>query len=150
MPHTTIRPATAADCPRLLELVKELAAFEKAPEAVTVSLDHFVLSGFGPEPVWWGQVAEVDGVVEGFTLYYIRYSTWKGQRLYLEDFYVTDAQRGKGVGKLLFDATVEAARERGLAGMSWQVLEWNRLAIDFYKKYPTEFDGEWVNCGLQL
>ena len=80
-----IREARKEDCTRILELVKELAEYEKAPGEVTVTLDHFIESGFGPKPVWWAFVAEVDGIVQGFALYYIRFSTWKGQRMYLED-----------------------------------------------------------------
>ena len=84
-----IRRARKGDCKRLLELIKELAVFERAPKEVTVTLKHFAESGFGPKPVWWAFVAEVDGVIQGFALYYIRFSTWKGQRLYLEDFLLT-------------------------------------------------------------
>ena len=80
-----IRKATKEDCPRILELVKELAVYEKAPKEVTVTLEHFEQSGFGYKPVWWAFVAEVDGSIEGFALFYIRFSTWKGQRMYLED-----------------------------------------------------------------
>src|SRR4051812_12548136 len=99
----TIRRAVKDDCPRLLELIQELADFEKAPDEVTVTLAHFEESGFGEKPVWWAFVAEVDGKVEGFTMYYIRYSTWKGQRMYLEDLIITERMRGKGLGKLLFE-----------------------------------------------
>ena len=96
MDNITIRQATAADCPRMMELVHELAVYERAPEAVTVTLEHFIESGFGDKPVWWALVAEADGVVVGFALYYIRYSTSKGQRMYLEDILVIQACRGKG------------------------------------------------------
>src|ERR1700755_2665294 len=99
-----IRKAEKEDCPRLLELVHELAVYEKAPEEVTVTLPHFQDSGFGEHPVWWAFVAEADGRVEGFALYYVRYSTWKGQRMYLEDILVTEKMRGRGLGKMLFDA----------------------------------------------
>lgn len=146
----TIRRAVASDCPRLLELVKELAVYEKAPEEVTVTLEHFTKSGFGENPVWWAFVAEEKGVVQGFALYYIRYSTWKGQRMYLEDILVTEAMRGKGLGKLLFDRLIEEAKERGLNGIAWQVLEWNEPAIHFYKKYNASFDPEWVNCSISV
>ena len=85
MTSIIIRRAIEADCPSILELVKELAVYEKAPNEVTVSLDHFIESGFGENPVWWAFVAELDNAVIGFALYYIRFSTWKGQRMYLED-----------------------------------------------------------------
>lgn len=146
--HIEIRRAVKEDCTRMMELVKELAVYEKAPDEVTVSFEHFVESGFGKQPVWWAFVAEVDGVVQGFALYYIRYSTWKGQRMYLEDILVTEAMRGKGLGKLLFDELIEEAKRKNLNGIAWQVLEWNEPAINFYKKYNASFDGEWINCAL--
>ena len=143
-----IRKATRADCPRLLELINELAVYERAPQEVTVTLEHFTESGFGANPVWWAFVAEADGRVEGFALYYIRYSTWKGQRMYLEDLVVTEKMRGMGIGQLLFDTLIEEAREKKFTGIVWQVLEWNEPAINFYKKYNADFDGEWLNCSL--
>lgn len=152
--NITIRRAEKKDCPRLLELVRELAIYEKAPEEVTVTIEHFEESGFGPNPVWWGFVAveDIDGIetVLGFTIYYIRYSTWKGQRMYLEDFIVTEQARGKGIGKLLFDRLIEEAKEKKYCGIVWQVLEWNEPAINFYKKYDTVFDPEWVNCSINF
>jgi GNAT superfamily N-acetyltransferase len=145
-----IRKAEKEDCPRLLELIRELAEFERAPEEVTVTLPHFEQSGFGDHPVWWAFVAEVDGKVEGFALYYIRYSTWKGQRLYLEDLLVTEKMRGRGLGKLLFDKVVEDGKAKGLYGMVWQVLAWNEPAIRFYKKYNASLDPEWLNCSISF
>ena len=145
-----IRKARAEDCKRILELVKELATFERAPKEVTVSLKHFKESGFGPKPVWWAFVAEVDGVIQGFALWYVRFSTWKGQRMYLEDFYVTQEMRGKGLGKLLFDKIITEAKEQKFHGIMWQVLEWNEPAINFYKKYNAAFDGEWINCVISF
>jgi len=146
-----IRSAIKEDCPRLLELIQELALYEKAPEEVTVTLDHFMESGFGTNPVWWAFVAEADGKVEGFAMYYIRYSTWKGQRMYLEDLLVTEKMRGKGLGKLLFDALIAAAKEKKLNGIAWQVLDWNEPAINFYKKYyNASFDAEWINCSINV
>ncbi len=145
-----IRRAVEADCERILELVTELAVYERAANEVTVSLPHFTDSGFGSNPVWWAFVAEVDGTVQGFALYYIRFSTWKGQRMYLEDFLVTEEMRGKGLGKLLFDALIQEAKEKGLNGIQWQVLEWNEPAINFYKKYDAAFDAEWVNCTIYV
>jgi len=148
METISIRAAERSDCSRLLKLVYELAVYEKAPEQVTVTLEHFEESGFGPNPVWWAFVAEADGIVVGFALYYIRYSTWKGQRMYLEDILVTESWRGKGLGKLLFDRLIIEAKAKNLSGMVWQVLEWNEPAINFYKKYNCDFDAEWVNCSL--
>lgn len=144
----TIRRAVKEDCTRLLELVQELALYEKAPQEVTVTLDHFIESGFGANPVWWAFVAEENGLVQGFALYYVRYSTWKGQRMYLEDILVTEQARGRGIGKLLFDQLIVEAKERKFNGIVWQVLEWNEPAINFYKKYNASFDPEWVNCSI--
>ena len=146
----TIRRAVKEDCPRLMELVTELAIYEKAPNDVTVTLDHFIESGFGKNPVWWAFVAEEDGLIHGFALYYIRYSTWKGQAMYLEDIIVTESMRGKKIGKLLFDRLIEEAKEKNFSRIIWQVLEWNEPAINFYKKYNADFDGEWVNCSIYV
>jgi GNAT superfamily N-acetyltransferase len=146
----TIRKAVEADCQRMMELIQELAVYEKEPEAVTVSMTHFVQSGFGPNPVWWAFVAEMDGQVQGFALYYIRYSTWKGQRMYLEDLLVTEALRGRGAGKMLVDRLLEECKTKGYSGLVWQVLEWNEPAINFYKKFSgVKFDKEWVNCSIE-
>ena len=146
--NISIRRAVKEDCPRLLELIQELALYEKAPEQVTVDPEHFALSGFGPSPVWWAFVVTVDEKIEGFALYYIRYSTWKGQRLYLEDLIVTEKMRGKGLGKLLFDQMLLEVKEKNFSGMVWQVLDWNEPAIQFYKRYNAEFDAGWINCSV--
>lgn len=144
-----IRRAVKEDCKKLLDLIYELAVYEKAPHEMTVTLSHFEESGFGVNPVWWAFVAEVNGTVHGFALYYVRYSTWKGQRMYLEDFLVTDEMRGKGIGKLLFDRLIEEYREKKFHGMVWQVLDWNEPAINFYKKYPeVSFERGWLNCSI--
>jgi len=146
----TIRKAVKEDCPRLMELITELAVYERAPEEVTAKLEHFIESGFGANPVWWAFVAEEDGYVEGFALYYIRYSTWKGQRMYLEDLIVTEKMRGRGLGKLLFDRLIDEAKEKKFSGVVWQVLDWNEPAIKFYKKYNARFDAGWMNCAIDL
>jgi ribosomal protein S18 acetylase RimI-like enzyme len=154
MEEIKIRVAQREDCARLMELVRELALYEKAPEQVTVSLAHFEEAGFGPNPVWKAFVATTQEngkeVIQGFALYYIRYSTWKGSRMYLEDIIVTENFRGKGIGKLLLDRLIEEAKEKQFSGIVWQVLEWNTPAINFYKKYTDKFDAEWINVSIDL
>ncbi len=146
----SIRRAVREDCPRLLELVRELAVYERAPDEVTVTREHFEESGFGEKPVWWAFVAEAEGKVQGFALYYIRYSTWKGQAMYLEDILVTEQMRGRQIGKLLFERLIVEAKEKKFNRMIWQVLEWNEPAINFYKKFDAAFDPEWVNCSIDI
>lgn len=145
-----IRRAVSKDCPRLLELIHELAVYEKAPQEVTVSLEHFEKSGFGEQPVWWAFVAEDEKGIQGFALYYIRYSTWKGQTLYLEDIIVTAERRGEGIGGKLFEQILAEAKERKLVRVVWQVLEWNEPAINFYKKYNASLDPEWINGAIEI
>ena len=144
----TIREGRKEDLPRVLELIKELAAYERAPHEVTNTVEMLEQDGFGPRPVYGFFVAEESDQVLGLSLYYWRYSTWKGKRLYLEDIIVTERERGRGLGKMLFDRTMEKSLEEKCTGMMWQVLEWNEPAINFYKKYGSKLDGEWVNCHL--
>ncbi|MFI5452827.1 GNAT family N-acetyltransferase [Pedobacter sp. UC225_61] len=146
--NVTIRVAVKEDCTRLLELINELAVYEKAPEEVTVTLAEFIDAGFGQKPVWKAFVAEENGLIIGFALFYTRYSTWKGCRLYLEDFLVTDACRGKGVGKLLFEKVIEEAKNGNYNGMVWQVLDWNEPAINFYNKYTADIESGWLNASF--
>lgn len=146
--NAAIREAKLADCSRILELINELAVYERAPEEVTVTLAEFEDAGFGPKPVWKAFVAEVNAIIVGFALYYVRYSTWKGCRLYLEDFIVTDSHRGKGIGKQLFDTIVQETHEKGFNGMTWQVLDWNEPALNFYKKYEAGMEAGWLNGSL--
>lgn len=143
-----IRQGKKEDLPRVLELVKELAEFERAPHEVTNTLQLMEEDGFGKNPIYGFFVAEDSEHILGLSLYYWRYSTWKGKRLYLEDIIVTESERGRGIGKLLFDRTMKKALEENCTGMMWQVLDWNEPAITFYKKYGTKLDHEWVNCHL--
>jgi len=143
-----IRVAEKQDCPALLELVHELAIYEKLPEEVTVTLEEFADAGFGEKPVWKAFVAENEDKIIGFALYYTRYSTWKGCRLYLEDFIVTEEYRGKGVGKLLFETVMQEAKDKNYNGMNWQVLDWNEPAINFYKKYEASIESGWLNASF--
>jgi GNAT superfamily N-acetyltransferase len=143
-----IRRAIKEDCPRLLELILELAVYEKAPNEVSVSLNEFQEAGFGDNQVWKAFVAVENGIIQGFGLYYIRYSTWKGCRMYLEDLLVTDKMRGKGIGKMIFDRLIQEAVEMEFKGMTWQVLDWNEPAINFYKKYQSDIDTGWLNVAL--
>ncbi len=149
MPDITIRAGRKEDLPRVLELIKELAEYERAPNEVTNTVALMETDGFGANPVYGFFVAESNGYITGLSLYYWRYSTWKGRRLYLEDIIVTERERGKGVGKLLFDRTMQKTLEENCTGMMWQVLTWNEPAINFYKKYGAKLDDEWTNCNLE-
>ena len=148
-PIVTIRVGSKKDLPRVLELVKELAEFEKAPHEVINTVELMEQDGFGTNPIFGLFVAEVEGQIIGISLYYWRYSTWKGKRLYLEDIIVTENMRGQGIGKLLFDRTMQHTLDENCSGMMWQVLDWNEPAINFYKKYGSKIDGEWINCTLE-
>lgn len=142
-PVISIRKAVKEDCARMLELIHELAVYEKEPDAVTVSFAHFAESGFGEKPVWEAFVATIPATgaegetIIGFALWYIRYSTWKGQRMYLEDLLVTESMRGQGIGKLLFDRLIEECREKNTAawfGRCWNGM--NRLLIFIKNMMP--------------
>lgn len=150
MTRIIIRTGTKADLPRALELIKELALYEKAPHEVINTVQQMELDGFGTNPIFGFFVAETARGVVGISIYYWRYSTWKGKRLYLEDIVVTEKERGAGIGKLLFDRTMQHALDENCSGMLWQVLDWNEPAINFYKKYyQAKLDGEWINCSLE-
>lgn len=145
----TIREGKKEDLAQVLDLVKELAEYEKALHQVTNTVAQMEVDGFGPSPVFGFFVAEKNSAIVGISLYYYRYSTWKGKRVYLEDIVVKQAERGKGIGKMLFDRTMQFTLDAGCSGLVWQVLDWNEPAINFYKKYGAAFDGEWVNCSLE-
>ena len=146
----SIRSGIKKDLPELLELIKELAEFENAPDQVTNTIERMETDGFSSTPIFGFIVAENNETLIGASIYYYRYSTWKGKRLYLEDIIVTENYRGKGVGTQLFERTAAIARGTGCTGMMWQVLDWNKDAINFYKKYNAVFDNEWINCSIDF
>jgi len=143
-----IRKGTKEDIPQALGLVKELAVFEKAPDEVEVTIEEMTEWGFGKDKQFDFFVAEENNAILGMALYYFKYSTWKGKCLFLEDIIVTESQRGKGIGQLLFEEVVKVAKETKVRRMEWQVLDWNEPAIKFYAKYNSCLDGEWINCKL--
>lgn len=143
-----IRKAEKTDLPQMLSLIRELAEYEKGLHEVENTVDKMEADGFGTNPVFGSFVAEEADNIVGIAIYYYRYSTWKGKCLFLEDLVVSQSQRGKGIGKKLFDATVNHAREQDCKLLNWQVLDWNEPAINFYKKLDAHFDGEWINCKL--
>ena len=143
-----IRKGTKVDIPFALNLVKELATYEKAPNEVEVTIEEMTEWGFGNDKQFDFFVALENNVIVGLALYYYKYSTWKGKCLFLEDIIVTESHRGKGLGKLLFDKVVQVSKEEKVRRMEWQVLDWNTPAIEFYKKYAATLDEEWVNCKL--
>jgi len=144
-----IRQGIKEDLPSALKLIKELAEYERAPHEVTNTIEKMEIDGFGRNPLYGFFVAENQNGIIGLSLYYYRYSTWKGKRLYLEDIIVTETERGKGIGKLLFDRTLEKTLEENCCGITWQVLEWNEPAFKFYNRYGAKRDSEWVNCSLE-
>lgn len=146
-----IREGKKEDLPQVLALIKELALYENALEQVENSVSQMEEDGFGDNPIYGLFVAEKDNFLVGISIYYFRYSTWKGKRLYLEDIVVTEKERGTGIGKQLFDRIMQKAKESNCSGMMWQVLDWNDPAINFYKKYyNADFDKEWINCSINF
>jgi GNAT superfamily N-acetyltransferase len=143
-----LRRGREDDLPRVLALIQELAVYERAPEAVTNTLEMMRRDGFGPTPIFGFFVLEGGSDLLGLALYYTAYSTWKGRMLYLEDLVITEPARRGGYGRLLFDAVVAEARRTGAQRLKWQVLDWNEPAIKFYKKLGAELDGEWLNGNL--
>lgn len=144
-----IRKGVKEDLPRVLELIKELAVYERAADEVINTLELMENDGFGQHPIFGFFVAENKAGIVGLSLYYWRYSTWKGKRLWLEDIIVTEKERGKGIGKELFDRTMQHALDEKCSGMMWQVLDWNEPAINFYRKYESSIGGQWLNCTLE-
>ncbi|HEY8403557.1 MAG TPA: GNAT family N-acetyltransferase [Flavobacteriales bacterium] len=140
-----IRKGQPGDIPQVLDLIKELAEYERALHEVTNTAEQMLEDGFGDQPAYGLFVAEMDGKIVGIALHYIRYSTWKGKMLYLEDIVVKESMRGQRIGAKLFEACLQLVKEKDYAGLVWQVLDWNEPAINFYKKYDAELDGEWIN-----
>jgi ribosomal protein S18 acetylase RimI-like enzyme len=142
-----IRAAKSGDEQAIFSLIKELALYEKAPEQVSNSAEQLsqdLFKSFICEAI----VAEENTEIAGFALFYTAYSTWKGKILYLEDFYVKENHRNKGIGNMLFEKVVEIAKDKKVKRMDWQVLEWNALALGFYEKKKAELSSEWVNGRL--
>lgn len=148
MENIKIRKARKSDAPQILSLIKELAAYEKAPDEVKITMKELVRDGFGKKKVYECFIAERKNKIAAIALYYIKYSTWKGRCIYLDDIIVTESLRGKGIGKKLFEEVIKAAKKMKVRKLEWQVLNWNKPAINFYKKYSTVFDEEWINCKL--
>lgn len=143
-----LRAATRDDMPAVLELVRELARYENAPEEVTATVDDYQRDGFD-QNLFKCIVAEIDQHIVGMCLFYPRYSTWKGRTIHLEDFIVKQEHRQKGIGKMLFDAVVKEAQAFGAKRLEWAVLKWNKPALNFYDKIDAEYDKEWFLAQLR-
>lgn len=143
-----IRKGFREDVPEILRLIKELATYERAPLDVEITVEDLERDGFGDQPIFRFFVAELEGKICGMALYYIKYSTWKGRCLFLEDIIVREEFRRHKIGKKLFEAVVAVAKEMKVRRVEWQVLDWNEPAIRFYEKYKAEFLKEWVSCRL--
>lgn len=139
----TIRTATKEDMPAVLGLIKELAVFEKEPDAVEVTIEDLQQDGFGEHPAFHCFVAEVDSKIEGIALIYNRYSTWKGKAIHLEDLIVSQAMRGSGLGTALLDEVIKYAHALGVKRVNWEVLDWNEPAITFYENKGANVMREW-------
>ena len=150
MDKITLRKAESFDIPLIFSLVKELALFERASEEVTATIADYEINGFSEKPLFDAFILFENDQLVGFALWYFRFSTWKGKRLYLEDLFVKSEFRSKGYGKLLMEATIEEAKTTNSKGLMWQVLDWNSPAIEFYKKYDARFDSEWINVHIDL
>jgi GNAT superfamily N-acetyltransferase len=144
----TIRQGGKKDLPAILSLIKELANYENALEEVTITLEDLEKDGFENHPWYRFLVAEKDNQIIGLSFYWIRYSTWKGKFLFLEDFVIKKEYRRHGIGSQLFEKTINVCKELKLNGMIWQVLDWNTPAIDFYKKYNANISSTWLNGKL--
>ena len=144
----TIREGLKEDLPATLELIKELANFENSIDQVTITLKDLEKDGFKGNPSYWFLVAEKDNEIVGLSFYWIRYSTWKGKLLFLEDFVIKEQYKRQGIGSRLFEETINICKKKKLNGMTWQVLDWNIPAIKFYKKYNSDISKDWLNGRL--
>ena len=146
MATTTIRNATPADVPVILDFIRALAIYEREPDAVSATEEGLKRDGFGPNPFYFCLIAEHDGTPAGFALYFFNYSTWMGRPgLYLEDLFVHPEFRGLGIGKALLQQVAAVAVEKNCPRLQWEVLDWNTPAIDFYRAMGAEFLDEWRN-----
>ena len=143
-----IRKAEKKDMPAVLELIKELAAFEKEPDAVEVTIETLEKEGFGEHPLFHVFVAEVEEKIEGMALFYYRFSTWKGRTLHLEDLIVREEKRGTGLGNALYKKVIQYAQEQGLKRVEWVVLDWNQHAIDFYERSGANVSKDWYTVQM--
>lgn len=143
-----IRKGKKSDLPEILELIKELADYEHALNQVSVNLKQLEVDGFGKNPAYYFVIAEKDDDIVGMAFYWIRYSTWKGKMLFLEDFIIRKTHRRLGIGTALFNRLMDVCKKENFNGMCWQVLDWNTSAINFYKKHNAEISGKWLNGKL--
>lgn len=143
--NTVFRKAEKRDVSSIRKLILELAEFEKAGDQVKITERQLEEDGFGATAFYQAFIAEIDGEVVGFSLSFVRYSTWRGKMLYMEDLYVTESHRGKSIGSGLLEKQLEYAKESGINFLCFQVLDWNQPAISFYKKYDVAYDPEWIN-----
>jgi GNAT superfamily N-acetyltransferase len=148
MDELKIRAAEKSDMKGVLALIRELADYERAPDEVVVTVEDLERDGFGSQPKFHCFVAERKNKIVGMALYYIKYSTWKGPCVFLEDIVVTQSERRSGTGKQLFEQVIRATKEMKARRMEWQVLDWNTPAIKFYEKYNPLVLEEWLNYRL--
>ena len=140
----TLRPATPADVPTILGFIRELATYERAPDAVVATEADLLRDGWGPTPRFNAIIADYDGAPAGFALYFTSYSTWRGHHgIRLEDLYVTPSLRGKGIGKALLASVARVAVEQGCPRLEWDVLDWNAPAIAVYESIGAHILTEW-------
>jgi GNAT superfamily N-acetyltransferase len=144
----TIRDAVLDDLDDVYALIRELAAYEQAPDSVTLTLAQFKVDFFIGDPPFQILVVDVEGQIVGMALYYFTYSTWRGRCLYLEDMIITEAYRRKGLGKALFEEIMAIAANEEVERMAWQVLDWNTPAIRFYQQYNAWLEEEWLSGKL--